>query len=246
MEGFSINTTQNVPISYEPAGIGNRILSSLIDILFKIAWLFISILITEYLNKAYVIKRISIPFAFVEFLFFIPVLVYDLLFEIFMHGQTPGKKMMKIKVLMIDGTQPGLSAYILRWLIGLLEFGASMGLLALLSVAISKKSQRIGDMAAGTTVVRIKPTISLQETILQQEDKAAHQKQFQYAQISLLNDSDVQIIKDALVFYQETKREDVLQKLAQKIKIKTSINTSLSDKDFLFAILQDYNYQING
>ena len=150
------------------------------------------------------------------------------------------KKIMKIKVVKLDGTQPSVGSYLLRWLIRLVEIDMCGGLIAMISIAVSKNSQRLGDMTAGTTVIHIKPAVTLQDTILQQEKHQAYNVVFK--EISLLNDADMQLAKDVHDFYEKTDNNEPLGKLAKKIKDKTGIVTSLSDEEFIATLLKDYNH----
>jgi hypothetical protein len=119
------------------------------------------------------------------------------------------------------------------------------GLIAIISIAASKNSQRLGDMTAGTTVIRIKPAVTLQDTILQQQNHETYKIVFN--QISLLSDADIQLVKDVHDFYEKTNNMEALAKLAQKIKTKTGIVTTLTDEEFISTLLKDYNhYQLGN
>jgi uncharacterized RDD family membrane protein YckC len=240
LESVVINTSQNVVIDYEPAGLGNRLLSGILDVLFKIGFIFSLSILYSLLDIKF--SNVSSPtYAIIFFvIIYLPYLLYDLLFETFMHGQTFGKKIMKIKVVKLDGTQPSVGSYLLRWLIRLVEIDMCGGLIAIVSIAVSKNSQRLGDMAAGTTVIHIKPAVTLQDTILQQEKQEAYKIVFN--QITMLSDTDIQLVKDVHDFYEKTGNSDALEKLAKKIKEKTGIVTSLSNEIFFTTLLKDYNH----
>lgn len=223
-------------MDYEPAGLGNRLLASILDGLFKAAYVvtafFVAIAVME--------KRTSSTTeTVVVILLMLPLLFYDFLFETFMQGQTPGKKIIKLKVVMLDGTQPSVSAYLLRWLIRLFEIDIDYGLIAIISIAASKNSQRLGDMAAGTTVIRIKPHTKIEDTILQLQQKEDYKIVF--PAVSSLTDADVQLMKDVYDFYTKTGNTQTLKKLAEKIKAKTGIVTTMKDGLFIATLLKDYN-----
>jgi len=235
-----INTSQNVVIDYEPAGLGNRLLAGILDLLFKIGFIItLSILFGFF---AFSTERSSNTTALVIYylIFLLPYIFYDFLFEVFMHGQTLGKKIMKIKVVKLDGTQPSVGSYLLRWLIRLLEIDMCEGLIAIICIASSKNSQRLGDMAAGTTVIRIKPAVTLQDTILQQEAHQAYKPVFK--EVALLNDADIQLVKDVHDFFAQTGHTDSLTKLATKIKSKIGVVTTMKDAEFIATVLKDYNH----
>src|SRR4029077_19753394 len=101
----------------------------------------------------------------------IPFALYNLLFEIFMNGQSPGKRAMDIKVLRLDGTPATVGDYIMRWLFALVDVHLFSGLIAVLCIAIGGKGQRLGDMVAGTTVVKIieEATVTASEVFVPQD-----------------------------------------------------------------------------
>ena len=240
MEPVVINTSQNVVIDYEPAGLGNRLLSSILDLLFKIGFIFTIMIIFSFLGIYSGKLNNSASIVIFFLILVIPYLFYDLLFEIFMHGQTIGKKIMKIKVVKLDGTQPSVGSYLLRWLIRLFEIDIFQGLVAIVCIAASKNSQRLGDMAAGTTVIRIMPAVTIKDTILQQQKHDEYKLVFK--QVALLTDADMQLIKDVRDFFSETGNADALAKLAVKIKTKIGIVTDMKDGEFIATLLKDYNH----
>ena len=86
------------------------------------------------------------------FLFFLHWL-YPVFFEMLMQGQTPGKKMMKLQVLLIDGTLLNWGASLLRNLLRTVDFLPFMYALGVISMILSKDFRRLGDLAANTMVV---------------------------------------------------------------------------------------------
>ena len=78
---------------------------------------------------------------------------YPVLFEIYMHGQTPGKKVMNIQVLLMDGTLVNWSASMLRNLLRTVDFLPLFYILGVISMLFSQDFRRLGDLAANTIVV---------------------------------------------------------------------------------------------
>jgi len=238
LETVSIHTTQNVVIDYTPAGLGNRILAGLLDLVFKWAYI-ITMLIVLFATKAFD-TRSETGIVIVIMLIALPYLFYDLLFEIFMQGQTLGKKIIKIKVVKLDGTQPSIASYLLRWLIRIFEIDAIYGMIAIVAIASSKKRQRIGDMAAGTTVILVKPAITLKDTILQTQQKTGYKIVFN--QVANLVEKDIEIMKEVYEFYMQTGNTEALSKLTEKVKLKTGIQTTMKDGELISTLMKDYNH----
>ncbi|MBI1780427.1 MAG: RDD family protein [Sphingobacteriales bacterium] len=156
MNTITIQTAQNIEVEYDVASLGDRIVGRIIDLLIQGAFVLIFMLIFfwgSFANDAG--NEASILIFFIVIL--LPVMFYDLLMEQFFNGQSIGKKVMKIKVISLDGGQPTFSQYLLRWLFRLVDFSLTGSLGALISVAASENKQRIGDMVAGTTLIKTIP-----------------------------------------------------------------------------------------
>jgi uncharacterized RDD family membrane protein YckC len=78
---------------------------------------------------------------------------YPVLFEVYRHGATPGKRAMKIKVLHESGTPVDWSASMIRNLLRAIDFMPFLYGFGLIAMLINKDFKRIGDLAAGTVVV---------------------------------------------------------------------------------------------
>src|SRR5688572_21785839 len=108
MYTIQVRTAQNVLIHYPVASIGDRILGYLLDIL---------ILSLYYIGLFAIVIQVNLKEDWILFLLFVsPYLFYTLAFEIFMNGQTPGKRAMNTQVVRLDGSPPTVGNYIVRWL----------------------------------------------------------------------------------------------------------------------------------
>ncbi|HWY33731.1 MAG TPA: RDD family protein [Nitrosopumilaceae archaeon] len=238
-EKIKITTTQNVIIAYDPAGVGDRLLAALLDYLFIIAYYFAIFIVLGMFNKGGISESGWAIITLVN----LPPLFYDLLCELFLQGQSFGKKIMKIKVVRLDGTQPDLGAYLIRWAFRILDGITLMCTVELVSVVLSKKSQRVGDMAAGTTVIKLKQKVRLQDTILY--EKKTNYK-IAFPEILKLNDKDIGIIKEVFDYCSKTDNYEALGKLAAKTKEKMGITSSVPDVQFIKTVLMDYsNYEFD-
>ncbi len=234
MDEFKINTAQNVTINQNVAPVSTRIKAFLIDTFIIVAYYFLLFIILNYLgfldsedlNMLYIISSI-------------PVFFYHLLFEVLMNGQTPGKYWTKTRVIMLDGSKPSFSGYLIRWVLRVFDITISGGSLALISLLFNGKGQRIGDIAAGTTVISEKQKIGLTDTLLEDIDENYEPT---FPQVTILTDRDVQNIK---MLYKESLasgNHSALLKLSIKIKELTNISSDLLPIHFIDVVLKDYNY----
>ena len=142
-----ILSSQGIRIHQEPASFAARLAAFLVDfMLMCISWLILSQIyrtgLFDNLNDVMAITLVVI----------IPYL-YPLISETVASGQTLGKKLLHIRVVDLEGGGPKISAFILRWLILPLDVFGSAGI-GPLCVFFTKHQQRLGDLVAGTWVVR--------------------------------------------------------------------------------------------
>lgn len=248
MEQIRINTTQNVALSYEPAGIGFRILAGILDQIFFYVYVFLVIFIFQkfvishnYYSEEYEKAETynSIMYA-IMVIFLLPAMLYHLLSETFMNGQSFGKKIAGIKVVKLDGTQPNFGSYLIRSMLRLIDVSVFSPVVAIISIAASEKSQRLGDMAAGTTVIKMNTKVSLNDTILYNRKD---DYKIVYEQVMLLSDKEANLIKEVLEFSIKNNQPQHMKQLALKLKNKLGIeNGTEKDADFLNTILRDYSH----
>ena len=242
MSELSIQTTQNVVINFKAASVGERMLASLLDLLIKaayiivIAYVFFNLLgISNILNRVDMWSRVAIII-----LFFFPVMIYSVTLESIFEGQTIGKKLIKIKVVKIDGYQAGFGDYLIRWLFRIIENNLLGGLIGLVAMLVSNKTQRMGDIAAGTAIITLKNNISIDHTILEEIGDAY---QPIYPLVIKLSDNDMRIIKDTFQIAEKKGDDETIEKLSKKIESVTGIkNQSGNEIDFIRTVLKDYNF----
>src|SRR5690554_3046484 len=160
MDNFQIETAQNVKIVQNVAGVGERILAFLIDGLVIGVYILVLVFVLsslEFGDDTGIIMGLTIG---------LPVTLYHLLWEMLWNGRSPGKAAMGLRVVKLDGTKPAFSNYILRWLLRIIDITATSGALALVSILLNGKGQRVGDLAASTTVITEKQTVHFSQTIL--------------------------------------------------------------------------------
>ena len=153
MESIDILTGQNVIIRYQSATILQRAGGRLLDSFFT----FVYLLSVIFSFRDMLDHNDAATITFIILL--LPALGYHFIFESILGGKTPGKMIVKIKVTNMYGSISGIGAYFLRWILSPIDFILSGGLGALF-ILLSRNHQRLGDMAAGTIVVKTDPSLA--------------------------------------------------------------------------------------
>lgn len=214
----------------------------IIDLLIKVAYgiavfyIFFNLLDLGYLLSG--LDQWSVMAVYIILLF--PTVIYPVVLESLMEGQTPGKKAMKIRVVKIDGYQAGLGDYMIRWVFRIIDTSFA-GVIGLIAMVVSKNNQRLGDMAAGTAVISLKNNINISHTILEN----IHESYIPtFPQVIALSDNDMRIIKDNYLKALKVDDRQIITKLSDKIKsiLKVDIDAKMTERQFIGIIIKDYNY----
>lgn len=187
-----------------------------------------------------------------------PVLFYYPAMEILTNGQTIGKKILGIRVITLEGGQASISQYIIRWVFRLADFpvwifgaiatGALPWYCSVLAfsgiacIIISDKSQRIGDIVAGTIVIFTRSKTSWQDTVFI-ELEADYKPR--YPQVMQMSDKDINSLKMIIETIKKNNNHDLAFRIAERIKWKLNLQADQDSKDFLETMLKDYNYYSN-
>jgi len=233
MDKFQIETAQNIGIHQNVAGIGDRILAFLLDILIIVGYAILA---------SFAIAGLGMEKGeqWVYYLIIgLPVFLYYLLWEIFNNGRTPGKAALEIRVVKLDGSRPRFSQYLIRWLLRLVDISFSSGSIAVVTILLNGKGQRLGDLAAGTTVITEKKQLNLSQTLLVDipDNYMPH-----YPQVTLLKDRDIQNIKRV---YQKAKIQGnhrVIISLSEKISKILEVHPEERPEEFVQNVLRDYSF----
>lgn len=163
---LTIDTPEQVAIRFPVAGIGSRFLAILTDSALQIAAYVVLILI-------FVLIASSAPktaagdlshtgekwlIAGLILFHFVMYWGYFTLFETFWNGQTPGKKLLKIRVIQQSGRQITLFESMTRNLIRMIDLLPSIYLVGFITMLCNRQHQRLGDLAAGTIVIHERPS----------------------------------------------------------------------------------------
>lgn len=158
---YLISTPENVDLHLELAGIGNRVLAAVIDTAITYTVLLVMIVLCVFIGHG--LEKLSLTqtvravlsvalLSLAILVAFAVTFGYHIYFEGVWRGQTPGKKAAGIRVVEQNGQPVGWSAVIIRNLIRVVDTG--LALVGLVVILIDRNERRIGDLAAGTLVIR--------------------------------------------------------------------------------------------
>jgi uncharacterized RDD family membrane protein YckC len=234
MENLRITTSQNVEIEHNIASIGDRMLAHFLDYCFFFGYFLFILFIFSFSFDHY--EAILI-------ILMLPMIFYDLFFEYFFNGQSLGKMIAKIKVVRLDGAPASFGNYLLRWLFRIIDNLLISGAIAIITLIISNKGQRLGDIAAGTTIIKLSKKITLADNFLVSVPK---EYTTVYPSVSVLSEQDINTIKEVLNFYKlntyQIHNAHIAQKAKTAIENKMNIKSQQLPLAFFKTILADYYY----
>jgi uncharacterized RDD family membrane protein YckC len=178
MSSVAVNTSLNVNIDFDLAGVDRRLFAWLVDFAIRLSYLWVG---AELFTPGSASDTVRLFFMLALIL---PIMFYFLLFELLMNGQSPGKKLFKLKVISLNGYKPTYIQYLNRWIFRLIDTGfitifffgfindwiygtifLAANFVSLVYIMASDKSQRIGDLIANTVVIRLRSVTRIKDTI---------------------------------------------------------------------------------
>jgi len=154
---LSIETPELVAIQMPIAGIGSRFIALLVDYLIWIPGiLIVGRIFAFFLPSLSAFNKLSEQWAFAIYLFLIFLFNwgYFTLFEAFWNGRTPGKRVARIRVIQRSGRPIGLFESMARNFIRYVDQIPFFYAVGAIAIFVTRDHQRLGDLAAGTLVVR--------------------------------------------------------------------------------------------
>lgn len=231
MDRLEVDTAQNVSLDLPLAGIGDRIAATLVDFLVLGAY---GIVV---LNYAAIAKDLTTTVVLI-----LPMSLYFLACEVFLDGQSVGKRYMNIKVVRADGTAASVGNYVVRWLLRPIDFHLTSGAGALVTLFITGTGQRLGDLAAGTTVVKVDEQTSARDLTYAEVD-ADYTPRF--PEVRRLSDDDLRTARRVLEALDRTNRRDLGPRTQRALEQKMGVSSDLAPKAFLETLLKDHT-QVHG
>lgn len=255
MSKINISTSFNIDLEFEGALFHLRMFAWIIDLLLQIFYLIIVSNVFDFNKMSY-----SSAWA-LEWIIMLPVLTYHLVCELFWNGQSVGKKLLGLRVVNDNGGKASFSQYMIRWLLrssdislfililsiifGLTEslkagwIAVLMFIADLILIATSKEGKRLGDFAAGSMLINIKPKGELEDTVFMEVEESYLPL---FPQVMRLSDRDINTVKGILDTGRKIGNYQMVENASIRIKNVLAIDTPLSAFDFLDTLLKDYNY----
>lgn len=144
-------TPEGVELTYALGGLGSRLGAAAVDLVIRLL-VFGAVLLLVYVIDPHLSDGVGI--AIVSVLGFVLLFVYDVLFEVFGGGRTPGKRALGLRVVLDSGRPINFAASVVRNLVKFVDGPLTAYLLGIVSILVTRRNQRVGDLAGGTIVVR--------------------------------------------------------------------------------------------
>ncbi|HEY1016371.1 MAG TPA: RDD family protein [Herpetosiphonaceae bacterium] len=157
---YIVDTPEHIEFGYDIAGIGSRFLAALIDhaVFFVVVYGSLSLLITM-MDASEIVQR---TLAVATTLLYCG---YYIAFERLWNGQTPGKRLMGLRVVQDAGRPIGMSASLVRNFVRIVDFFPLFYGVGIVAMFMDKRTRRLGDLAAATLVVRDRQRVSLDDLL---------------------------------------------------------------------------------
>ena len=233
MRTIDVLTSQNVTINYELAPLRDRIFATIIDVITMIIAVIILLMILAGPLQEYVIYLFVLPIFF----------FYILVSEILMDGQTLGKKALGIKVIKLNGVEPSMNDFVIRWAFRSIDIWGSLGSIGCMLISSTADGQRLGDIVANTTVIRISPAQRVRlSDILNIRSMQNYTPVF--PQVREFSEADMLLLKEVMDRYNRFGNQahsDALHDAVNLVCEKLNIQPVPRDKvAFIRTLIKDY------
>lgn len=236
---LSVKTPESIAFSYDLAGLGSRFLALAIDMAIQIAIL-VAIFYGIFLigthapsthKPVHDSATESAAIAFIVAIIFLVFFAYFIIFEAYWNGQTPGKRLMHLRVVRDGGYPLDFAGSAIRNLVRVGEMALGFYGISAIACIFSPENKRLGDLAAGTVVVRDGRLASL-STVMENAADAPR--------TTLLSEQEHKVI-DQFVARRKgltpAVRAAIAQRIAQQVRPRVSYDLqALSDEELLVRL----------
>lgn len=239
MSNTNVNTAQNVNINYNVSSLGHRIVALLIDLV--IMGMYYTLI--NYIGLGFQDIVDNNTFIGLSELLLLPVFLYSLVFNITFGGRTPGKFIMNMKVVKVDGSPARWSDYLTSWILRLIDIWSTTGGVGIISIIFTDKNQRLGDAASNTIVIDNRKKTKISHTILEDVEENYEPT---FMTVNNLDDNDINEIKEIYRLAAESRDFKALKQLRDKVEELLHIQSDLRDGILIRTVLKDYTYLTQG
>lgn len=255
MPSVAITTPFNISLDFETAPFHKRVFASLLDLLIMVLYSIVMKYLLYRIPGVSEDTMVAIDILCIT----VPLFIYHLVMEVAFHGQSLGKKALYIRVMSVEGGDPSVSQYLLRWMLRVWEwplvfsfvlpgvyvwlqliYVGLFGVIVVIVFAVTPKNQRLGDLAANTIVVNTKFSSSIHDTIFMEVSNKNYEVLF--PEVMKLSDRDINTIKTVINEMYRTNRYETAHRVAERIKTGLKIESTMEVDLFLERLIADYNY----
>ena len=230
-EHLSIEAPEQIELNYDIAGIGSRFCAASVDTALIAIVSIIGISVTsgalsdilgERVGNWIIAVRIFIIFAFFW--------SYYIIFDLISNGQSPGKRLIKLRVIKADGYPINFADSAIRNILRIIDFLPIFYFVGILTMMIDKKWRRLGDLAAGTLVIKEHTELTSDQLIPHISNKT-HLTYTDIIQLDQVTTDDLATIREYLSRRSRLQKsrkvllaQTIARPIAQKMGIKTRID----------------------
>ena len=240
MAAVTIHTTQNVRIDYETATLGTRSGAFLIDLLVVVISYVALLFFVDSLDLVNLSEQVYLVLG--------PIFYFTLYFffwEMLSRGQTVGKKLLRLRVIRLDGRDPTPADFLIRAVFLLPDVIFTLGILAILLIVTGRRNQRLGDLIAGTVVINTVGFggVTLAD-ILTIRNREQHEAR--YPAVQRMTDDDMLVVKQCILRYRRYRNDAhrrALTLLADRMRELLELDrgeVKENEEQFLETLLLDY------
>lgn len=212
---YTVDTPEHIELSYEVAGIGSRFLAAIVDsvliLVAQLVVLYLLGLLSETFSPAE-----SVLVALGAAVAFLILWGYYIVFELVWSGQSPGKRLIGLRVVREGGRPISFSAAAIRNVIRIVDFLPALYGIGVVVMFTDRRARRLGDFAAGTLVVKERRAVTLESLTRDLPTPTLLDATTTLAGVELLTDADYALVQEFLGRREALARE-VRARLAAQI-----------------------------
>jgi uncharacterized RDD family membrane protein YckC len=250
---YTIDTPENIAFAYDIAGIGSRFVAALIDSLLIVIAEVIVFLVAGLVESQLSILTgsnapASVIAALASLLAFVILWGYYMVFEMVWNGQSIGKRAVRLRVVREGGQPITFVSSAIRNLIRIVDFLPSFYGVGVIAMFIDPRARRLGDLAAGTLVVRERGAMSLESltseiSVMPMTKPGEAASQPTLPNIDLLHDRDYELVQEFLARRDELGREArarIGSQLASGVQARLGLPQGGDAEQFLQYVAAEY------